>query len=105
MTKKDKEDNVERTRRVAEFRRLQMEAKIESENKKFLETKLNKEKSYKKHVEEVKSSLTRKHQISDAMDKMRMTNDFSKLDELFKKAPRANKHEEEDGADPRAQTV
>ncbi len=38
-----------------------------------------------KHSEEAKGSLIRKHEISDAMERMRMTNDFTLLDKLFVK--------------------
>lgn len=36
-----------------------------------------------KHNEEAKTALIRKHEIADAMERMRMTNDFTLLDKLF----------------------
>jgi hypothetical protein len=36
-----------------------------------------------KHKEEVKLTLTRKHELSNVMDQMRISNDFSMLDKLF----------------------
>jgi len=82
---KDKRENVERIARMNEFKRLQTEAKIIKEDIKFDRTKSEREKLVTKHRDEVKASLTRKHMIADAMDIMRMTNDFSKMDQLFQK--------------------
>ena len=83
----DKRQNVERIARVNEFKRLQTLKKIEEEDLKILKVKAEKAALLQTHRDEVNVSLTRKHAIADAMDIMRMTNDFSKLDQLFKKKP------------------
>ena len=83
----DKRENVERIARVNEFKRLQTLKKIEKGDIKMLKIKAEKNALLQKHRDESKASLTRKHAITDAMEQMRMTNDFSKLDQLFKKKP------------------
>lgn len=79
----DKQENVERVARVNEFRRLQLLRKIESEDNRWLQIKTEKKKLSIKHLDEVKSTLTRKHEVANAMEIMRITNDFSLLDTLF----------------------
>jgi hypothetical protein len=106
---KDKLENVERVARMNEFRRLQILQKIYTEDNKHEEIYKRKEDMLRKHGEEAKQSLIRKHEISDTMERMRMTNDFTLLDKLFaskksKKERKQGKGEEED--DPRLnQTV
>jgi hypothetical protein len=92
----DKRENVERIARVNEFKRLQTLRKIEAEDLKMLKLKAAKNALLTKHRDEGKLSLTRKHAIADAMDVMRMTNDFSKLDQLFKKKPEKKEKGDDD---------
>lgn len=80
---KDKLDNVERIARVNEYRRLQTLKKIEDTDYRYDVIQSRKEELNKKHRDEVKSSLYRKHQINDAMEAMRVSNDFAALDKLF----------------------
>mmetsp|Transcript_1921 Transcript_1921/g.3066 ORF Transcript_1921/g.3066 Transcript_1921/m.3066 type:complete len:537 (+) Transcript_1921:179-1789(+) len=82
---RDKLDNVERVARVNEFKRLQTLKHIESMDSRYEEIQSHKADLLNKHAEEAKQSLVRKHEISDMMDKMRMTNDFTLLDKLFAK--------------------
>eukprot|EP01036_Dinobryon_divergens_P024520 gene24520-32980_t len=104
----DKVDNVERVARVNEFRRLQTMQKIQSQNMKYEEIQAKKSELIRRHNDETKHSLIRKHEIGDAMERMRLTNDFTLLDKLFekkKKDRREEKHEAE-VEDPRlVQTV
>lgn len=105
----DKMDNVERVSRVHEFQRLQSLRRIEEQEQRYAEIQAKKAELARKHVEEVKASLTRKHEIADAMSQMRMTNDFSLLDKLFakkvKKVKKSGKPEEGEGGDERAHTA
>jgi acetolactate synthase regulatory subunit len=106
----DKLDNVERVARVNEFRRLQTLQKIQAQDMKYEDIQYKKTDLSKRHNEEAKHSLIRKHEISDAMEKMRMTNDYTLLDKLFdsKKNKRDKKEDKHDveGEDPRlAQTI
>lgn len=80
---KDKLDNVERVARMNEFRRLQTLQKIYTEDNKFEEIKGKKEEMLRRHNDESKQSLVRKHEIGETMERMRMTNDFTLLDKLF----------------------
>lgn len=105
----DKVDNVERVARVNEFRRLQTMQKIQSQNMKYEEIQAKKTELIRRHNEESKHSLIRKHEIGDAMERMRLTNDFTLLDKLFekkKKDRREDKHDAAEVEDPRlVQTV
>jgi hypothetical protein len=88
----DKLDNVERQARKNEFQRLTWLKKIESGDRKYEIIQGAKKKLDLQHEIEKKSSLIRKHEISDTMEKMRQTNDFTLLDKLFaKKATKDNK--------------
>ena len=79
----DKLDNVERTARVTEFKRLQTLKRIQDDDHRY-DTILDQKKDLmKKYRLEEKRSLTRKHAISDAMDLMRVTGDFGLLDKAF----------------------
>eukprot|EP00981_Chlorochromonas_danica_P001992 scaffold409_cov167-Ochromonas_danica.AAC.24 len=80
---KDKLDNVERVARMNEFRRLQTLQKIYSEDNKYEEIQEKKLEMLRRHNDECKQSLMRKHEISETMERMRMTNDFTLLDKLF----------------------
>lgn len=79
----DKLENVERVARMNEFKRLQTLQKIYSEDHKYEEMKNTRHELLNKHNEEAKTALIRKHEIADAMERMRMTNDFTLLDKLF----------------------
>lgn len=97
---KDKLENVDRVARQTEFRRLRTLKSIEDadyRHEKIVETK---EEMLRKHMEEQKNSLIRKHEISDVMDKMRQTNDFSLLEKLFAKKKKAVKGGKTDDAAP-----
>jgi hypothetical protein len=82
---KDKRENVERIARVNEFKRLQTLKKIEEADSRYDRIHLERSIMINKHREEVKSSLCRKHEINDAMETMRINNDFTLLDRLFAK--------------------
>lgn len=104
---RDKMENVERVARVQEFRRLQTLQKIYTEDNKYEEIQQKKLEMLRRHNDEAKLSLSRKHEISDTMERMRMTNDFTLLDKLF--AAKKNKQmrktggrgEDGDNDDPR----
>mmetsp|Transcript_7259 Transcript_7259/g.7959 ORF Transcript_7259/g.7959 Transcript_7259/m.7959 type:complete len:524 (-) Transcript_7259:120-1691(-) len=89
---KDKAENVERVARMNEFRRLQILQKIYTEDNKYEDILNQKEEMLKKHAEEAKQSLIRKHEISDTMERMRMSNDFTLLDKLFSSRKNHNKN-------------
>lgn len=80
---KDKAENVDRVLRMQEFRRLQILQKIYNEDNKYEEICNKKLEMLKRHSDEAKNSLIRKHEIADTMDRMKMSNDFSLLDKLF----------------------
>jgi hypothetical protein len=80
---RDKLDNVERVARMNEFRRLQTLQHISMQEVRYEDILSQREEMLRKHAEEAKIALIRKHEISDAMDRMRMTNDFTLLDKLF----------------------
>lgn len=80
---KDKLDNVERVGRMTEFRRLQTMQRIMQQDARYEEIQSLKEGILRKHAEECKNSLIRKHEIGDTMERMRLTNDYSLLDKLF----------------------
>lgn len=103
----DKQDNVERIARVNEFRRLQTLQKIEAQDLKYATIQFQRRQLMEKHNEEAKQSLIRKYEISDAMERMRMTNDFTLLDKLFEKKKKDKKSGKgDDEEDPRlAQTI
>ena len=78
--------------------------KIKTEDIKHHSVKEQKADLLRKHKQEVKESLIRKHEIAFAMETMRITNDFSMLDQLFaskKKNKKGSKAEEHEGEDPR----
>jgi hypothetical protein len=89
--------------------------RIEEQEKRYDDIQATKEDLMAKHRDEVKSSLIRKHEISDAMEQMKITNDYSLLDKLFAKTKKATskgkKHgggkgdHEGDEKDDRAQTA
>lgn len=79
----DKLDNVERTARVNEFKRLQTLKRIEDADKRYDNILDQKKDLMNRYRQEEKKSLTRKHAIADAMDLMRVTGDFSLLDKAF----------------------
>ena len=91
---RDKLDNVERVARMNEFKRLQTLQNISLQEAKYEDIQEQRAEMLRKHAEEAKNSLIRKHEISDAMDRMRMTNDFTLLDKLF--ASKKKKGEKKD---------
>mmetsp|Transcript_11066 Transcript_11066/g.18078 ORF Transcript_11066/g.18078 Transcript_11066/m.18078 type:complete len:505 (-) Transcript_11066:241-1755(-) len=110
LKKADKQENVERVARMNEFNRLQTMQAIAEADMRYERIQSQKEELMRRHREEAKASLTRKHAISNAMDLMRVTNDYTLLDQLFsdKKSKRKkNKGSgDDDGGDDRLnQTV
>jgi len=104
----DKAENVERVKRINEFKRLQTLQRIQSLDSRYGEIEYNKAKLAKKQAEAAKNNLIRKHEISDSMDRMKMSNDFSILDKLFTKKDNSkkDKDDEDPDKDPRlAQTM
>mmetsp|Transcript_2733 Transcript_2733/g.2866 ORF Transcript_2733/g.2866 Transcript_2733/m.2866 type:complete len:237 (-) Transcript_2733:402-1112(-) len=79
----DKIENVERVARMNEFHRLQTLKRIEDAESRYDNIQRQRAEISYKHGEEVKLSLTRKHELSNVMDQMRISNDFSMLDKLF----------------------
>jgi hypothetical protein len=86
----DKLENVERVSRVNEFRRLQTLRRIHEQNMRYDDIQHQKETLTRKHLDEVKAALTRKHEISAAMEAMRVSNDFTLLDRLYAKKNKKN---------------
>lgn len=85
MKLSDKVDNVERVNRRVEFKKLQTLQKIYAEDHQFEEIMKQKKELYDKQKGAAKASLIRKHEIAEAMQQMKMTNDYSILDKLFNK--------------------
>ena len=79
----DKIENVERVARMNEFHRLQTLKRIEDAESRYDRIQAQREELLYKQKEEMKYTLTRKHEISNVMDQMRISNDFSMLDKLF----------------------
>lgn len=110
---KDKLENVERTARMNEFKRLQTLKRIEDDDMRYENIQNGKRDLMRKYRMEEKRSLCRKHEIADAMDTMRVTGDFTLLDKIFAKNQKSTKpgaakadKDDGDGDDPRlAQTA
>ena len=79
----DKIENVERVARMNEFHRLQTLKRIEDAENRYDNIQRQRAELLYKHKEEMKYTLTRKHEIAYVMDQMRISNDFSMLDKLF----------------------
>ena len=110
LKKEDKQENVERVARMNEFHRLQTLQAIHEADSRYERIQAQKNELMRRHREESKQSLTRKHAIANAMDLMRVTNDYTLLDQLFtdKKSRRKKKNKGDDGdnEDPRlTQTI
>ncbi len=90
----DKRENVERVARQNEFHRLQTMRAIAEADRRYEKIQEEKRDILKRHNEESKYSLTRKHMINNAMDMMRVTNDYSLLDKLFNENKRGKKRGE-----------
>lgn len=106
----DKLENVERVARMKEFQRLQTLQRIENEDLRYENIVAQREEMLKKHRDEQKHSLIRKHEIGNAMEIMRCSNDFSLLDKLFstkgkKDLSKTGGRTEEVEDENRAQTV
>ena len=86
----DKLDNIERQARVNEFRRIQTLGKIYEEDMKFAGIKASKEALLAKQRAEQKDNLNRKHEIANAMEQMKITNDFTILQKVFEKQKKEN---------------
>ena len=98
---------MKRIARVNEFHRLQTLKRCEEADSRYDRIQAQRQQLIEKHREEVKSSLIRKHEIADAMDTMRITNDFSILDKIFAKqkkgkemSMKSHKGDEEEEAAP-----
>jgi hypothetical protein len=85
LVQDDKLDNVDRVARISEYQRLQTLRKIREHDLRYEELKEKRKEYAKKHLEELKDSLLRKHEINDVMFAMRVSNDFSLLDKLNSK--------------------
>jgi hypothetical protein len=79
----EKRDNVERIARMNEFRRLQILRRIQGDDEKYNHIQEQKASMDSNHKQEVQMSLIRKHEVINAMETMRTTNDFTLLDKLF----------------------
>lgn len=79
----DKIENVERVARMNEFHRLQTLKRIEDTENRYDDIQRKKAELLNKHKEDMKFNITRKHEINDVMDQMRVSNDFTILDKLF----------------------
>lgn len=87
----EKRDNVERISRVNEFRRLQILRRIQADDGKYDHIQEQKRAMMDTHKQEVQTSLIRKHEVINAMETMRSTNDFTLLDKLYdRKAKRSD---------------
>lgn len=110
LQKQDKQENVERVARLNEFNRLQTLRRAHEEDLRYEKIQFDKLELQRRHREEAKASLIRKHAISNAMDLMRVTNDYTLLDQLFSdkknRKKKSRKPDDADGDDPRLnQTV
>lgn len=111
LKKTDKQENVERVARMNEFNRLQTMQAIAEADMRYERIQSQKDDLMRRHREEAKSSLTRKHAISNAMDLMRVTNDYTLLDQLFsdkkskRKKNKTGQGDDEGGDDRLNQTV
>ena len=79
----EKIENVERVARMGEFHRLQTLKKIESADDRYNDIQNQKYEILRKHNDDTKLTLVRKHEISDAMSQMLIQNNFSILDKLL----------------------
>jgi len=79
----DKIDNVERINRQKEYQRLQLLKHLEDNDLKYENMLSEKEKMLQRHQDELKEALIRKHEITNTMELMRVTNDYTLLDKLF----------------------
>lgn len=79
----EKQENVERTGRLNEFKRLQILRRIEDDDARYEQIQEQKRLMMESHRQEVQQGLIRKHEIVNAMETMRTTNDFTLLDKLF----------------------
>ena len=110
----EKQENVQRTARQTEFKRLQTLKRIEEADRRYEDIDARKADLMNRYREEQKRSLTRKHAIADAMELMKVTGDTKALDKIFAEGKRKTqttqgaKEEDEvdEKADPRlAQTA
>ena len=86
----DKLENIERKARVDEFNRIKTLGKIYEEDMKSAGIKAAKEALLAKQRAEQKDNLNRKHEIADAMERMKITNDFTILQKVFEKQKKDN---------------
>jgi len=90
-------ENVERMNRKKEFAHLQTLRNIEAEDERTKRILAEKEEMQRRHREEQKQSVVRKHQIASAMEIMRVSNDYSLLDQIF--SGKKGKHNRKRGDD------
>ena len=79
----EKVENVERVARMGEFHRLQTLKRIESADDRYDNIQKQKYEILRKHNDDTKLTLVRKHEISDAMSRMMIENNFTILDKLL----------------------
>ena len=101
----DKVDNVERILRQKELNRLQVLKRIEDDDKNYENLMNEKNHMLSRHRDEMKLALIRKHQITDTMEEMRVTNDFTLLDKLFLKTGKKLRKRDDNDDDPRGHTA
>lgn len=89
----DKLENVERIARMKEFQRLQIAKRIEDDDLNYEKLLEQKEAILKRHREELKVALIRKHQIAAAMEEMKVTNDYTLLNKLFAEKGRRSRQD------------
>jgi len=79
----EKQENVQRTARQMEFKRLQTLKRIQDADRRYEDIQGRKGDLMTKYRAEQKRSLTRKHYIADAMELMKVTGDAKILDKIF----------------------
>lgn len=92
-------EHVERTARKNEFKRLQTLKRIEDMDIRYQSIQDRKKDLMLKYRAEQKNSLTRKHQIADAMELMKVTGDTKILDRIFAQGKSSDAGDKEKGDD------
>ena len=79
----EKNENVERVARMSEFHRLQTLKRIDSADERYNNIQRQKHEILRKYNDDTRLTLVRKHEISDAMSRMLIENNFTILDKLL----------------------
>lgn len=80
LVKEDKLSNVQRIKRIDEFVRLQTLQKIQDDDDRSERIKAEKGMLIRQRKQAQLDSLLRKHQITQAMEQMRVTNKWTNID-------------------------